>query len=105
MKSRRKFTDVAGVIEAKAVWEAMRKRIHTGAGCMCCLLSCLCSVASFAQYNVQGQYFYKKAYTREVMPTFASVSGKLPEPIMEEHPLWIKTYIQPFRVRRTSFLR
>jgi hypothetical protein len=59
---------------------------------VCFAVFCLCSIRSFAQDNVQGQYFYKKAYTKEVLPTFASVSGKLPEPVMEEHPLWIETY-------------
>jgi hypothetical protein len=58
----------------------------------CLVVSCLCSVSSLAQGNLQGQYFYKKAYVKEVIPTFASVSGKLPEPIMKEHPLWIETY-------------
>jgi hypothetical protein len=56
------------------------------------IASGLYSTHSFAQENVQGQYFYKKTYTKEVLPTFASVSGKLPEPILKEHPLWIETY-------------
>ncbi|MDR2138138.1 MAG: hypothetical protein LBP50_01090 [Tannerella sp.] len=51
---------------------------------------CLCSLTSFAQE--QGCYFYKKTYTKEVLPTFADVSEKLPEPVMKEHPLWIETY-------------
>jgi hypothetical protein len=59
------------------------------------LLLMLCPVftgRAFAQDNVQGQYFYKKAYVKEPLPAYSSVSDKLPEPVMEEQPLWIETY-------------
>jgi glycogen debranching enzyme len=52
----------------------------------------VCCVNAIAQNNEQGGFFYKKTYTKEVVPTFASVSDKLPEPIMNEKPLWVEVY-------------
>lgn len=55
------------------------------------LFSVYC-VSIVAQNNAQGMFFHKKTYTKEVLPTFADVSDKLPEPVMNEKPLWVEVY-------------
>ncbi len=40
----------------------------------------------------RGQYFYKKQYVPESLPTFDQVRDMLPEPLLPSEPEWVKMY-------------
>jgi hypothetical protein len=40
----------------------------------------------------RGEYFAKKEYVHEALPTFTDVRNKLPEPVLEGHPEWLPMY-------------
>lgn len=42
--------------------------------------------------KIQGKYFYKKQYTKKTVPEYDNCKNKLPQPILDERPVWIEMY-------------
>ena len=59
------------------------------------LLIYLFSCITYSQYEdtgTRGIYFSKKNYTHKEIPAFETSKDKLPSPILEDKPEWVKLY-------------
>jgi hypothetical protein len=45
-----------------------------------------------AEAQIRGKYFAKKKYVSKPLPAFEATRNRLPAPIYEEKPLWVRTY-------------
>ncbi len=67
-----------------------------------CLFALIASTA-IAQAEPQGMYFAKKAYQPASLPKFGAVKNKLPAPIFDENPLWLKMYWKSWELAFRNF--
>lgn len=52
----------------------------------------LSAVPDSVSLSDRGVYFYKKKYVYEAIPQYASISGKLPRPVLGDNPDWVRMY-------------
>jgi hypothetical protein len=51
----------------------------------------------------RGLYFPKKAYAPAPLPSFETLKSRLPAPIDDAHPLWVKTYWKTWELAFRNF--
>jgi hypothetical protein len=51
----------------------------------------------------QGMYFAKKQYVQQLLPKFAETKDKLPGPIYDENPLYVKMYWKAWELAFRNF--
>lgn len=59
--------------------------------------------AGNAEKSVQGRYFAKKEYAPAALPKFAATKDKLPAPIFEENPVWVRMYWKSWELAFRNF--
>lgn len=64
------------------------------------LFACLSMFPAYAQ---QGIYFDRKYREPAPLPSFDSLREQLPQPICEEHPLWVETYWKAWELAFRNF--
>jgi hypothetical protein len=67
------------------------------------LLAIAQSFANEPEMPVQGQYFAKKEYQPAPLPKFEETKDKLPAPIFDENPVWIKMYWKSWELGFRNF--
>jgi hypothetical protein len=53
--------------------------------------------------DLQGQYFAKKAYVLQPLPTFAETKAQLPSPIYDENPVYVQMYWKAWELAFRNF--
>jgi hypothetical protein len=52
--------------------------------------------------EAQGRYFAKKAYEPQPLPKFADTKQRLPSPIFDDNPVYVRMYWKAMSSRGTS---
>jgi len=52
---------------------------------------------------IQGEYFAKRQYVAKPLPIFAETKGKLPGPIYDENPLYVRMYWRTWELAFRNF--
>ncbi len=59
--------------------------------------------ANDAHQPAQGQFFAKKEYQHSPLPKYETAKDKLPAPIYDENPLWVKMYWKSWELAFRNF--
>ena len=66
------------------------------------LLVATCGVARTAETS-QGRYFAKKEYAPQPLPRFADLRDRLPAPIFDDQPEWVRMYWKAWELAFRNF--